>query len=140
MRLFKLNLGLPLYINTFFSFAFFVHVTFIGYGIKYPHAPSVKLFTKNFNELDELPISFKVCVSELTNSHDRYKKFGYNNVWSFYRGNLRYYKGKVNDERTWVGWAGHKNNSTVNSVKGGYGINKTKYSKLRQFDDRLRER
>ena len=113
MRLFKLKLGLPLYLNTIFSFAFFVHVTFIAYGIKYPHTPSVKLFTKSFNDLDGFPISFKVCVRELTNQHDRYKKFGYDSVWAFYRG-------IANDEGTWVGWAGHEDNSSMTSVKGGY--------------------
>ena len=119
--LLKLKLGLPLFINTFFLFAFFVHVTFIGYRIKYPETPSVKVFTKSFNELDEFPMSFILCVSELKNSHDRYKKFGYDDIWSFYRGNLRYYKGMAYDDSTLVGWAGNT------TVKGGYYINKTKH-------------
>ena len=111
-KLSKPKLKLPaFFINTCFSFAFFVHVAFIGYGIIYPDTPSIKLYTKSFKEMDEFPISFKLCVSELTNSHNRYKRFGYDSIWSFY-------KGVANDEGKWVGWSGHKDNSTITSVRG----------------------
>lgn len=116
----KIKLRLPVFINTLFLFAFFVHVTYIGYGIKFPDIPSVKLFTKSFNELDEFPISFKLCVTELENSHAQYQKFGYDDLWSFYKGNSMYDKSMANDEGRWVGWAGHKDNSTITSVKGVY--------------------
>ena len=59
--------------------------------------------------LDEFPVSFQICVKEQTNSQDRYIKFGYDNIWSFYKGITDY-------DGVWVGWAGH--NSTKTSVKG----------------------
>ena len=107
----KPKMKLTFFLNTCFSLAFFVHMAFIGYGIRYPDTPSIKFYTKSFKEMEEFPISFKLCVSELANSHDRYKKFGYDSLWSFY-------KGIANDEGTWVGWSGHKDNSTITSVRG----------------------
>ena len=108
---FKFKARLLFFINALFLFAFFVHVGYIGYGIKYPDTPSIKRYTKDFNELDEFPISFKLCVSELTNPHNRYQKFGYDSIWSFFKGRA--------DDGVWVGWTGH-NNSTKRSVRGRF--------------------
>ena len=83
MKIVELKSRLPLLVNTIFSLVFFVHVAIIGYGIKYPEDLSTKTYKK---ELNEFPVSFKICVKELVNSQDRYKKFGYQNIWSFYRG------------------------------------------------------
>ena len=103
---FKKILRCPILMNFVFSLVLLVHVAFIGYRIKFPQHPSTKMYAK---ALDEFPVSFQICVKEQTNSQDRYIKFGYDNIWSFYKGITDY-------DGVWVGWAGH--NSTKTSVKG----------------------
>ena len=102
---------ISIFINFVFSMVLFVHVAFIGYGIKYPHHPSTKMYTKALHELAELPVSFQLCVKEQNNPQNRYIKLGYDNIWSFYKGTTGF-------DGAWVGWAGHENHSTISSVKG----------------------
>ena len=113
-KLEKFKSRLPLVINTVFALVFLVHSTMIGYGIMYPDEPTTKFYRKNFSDLDVFPLNFKICVKELNSPDDRYSKFGYENLWEFY-------KGIAGDEvnGTWVGWAGHrKTNSTISNAKG----------------------
>ena len=108
----KLKSRLPIIINTVFTLVFFVHAAFIGYGIKYPDQPSTKLYSKDINELDVFPISFKLCVKELENPLERYRKVGYADVWDFY-------KGLTDSSGSWVGWSGNNTgNSERTSVEG----------------------
>ena len=110
----KLKLRLPFFINSVFTLLFFVHATLIGYGIKNPDNPSIKHYTKDLNEMTSFPLNIDICVKELPNSHDRYSRFGYDTIWSFYKGITRDY-----GNSTWVGWAGQtKSNSTISNVEG----------------------
>ena len=105
------NSRLPIIINSVFTLVFLVHAAFIGYGIKYPDQPSIKLNKKDVNELDSFPISFKICVKELENPWERYKKVGYSTLWNFYKG-IPDFSG------SWVGWSGNKTGNTRTSVEG----------------------
>ena len=111
-KLVKLKSRFPILINTVFTLVFFVHAAFIGYGIKYPDHPSTKFYTKDLSQLDSFPISFKLCVKELTNPSERYRKVGYADVWDFH-------KGLTDSSGSWVGWAGNKTGtSNRSSVEG----------------------
>ena len=108
----QIKLRFPIFINVVFSLVLFVHVAFIGYGIKYPAHPSTKMYQKPLHELKEFPVTFQICVKEKNNSHSRYIRLGYEDIWSFYKG-VPYFDGVL------VGWAGHDEyNSTISSVKG----------------------
>ena len=94
---------------------FLVHAAFIGHGIKYPVQPSIKLYSKDVNELDSFPISFKICVKELENPSERYKKVGYSTVWNFF-------KGLPDSSGSLVGWSGNNTgNTSRTSVEGTNG-------------------
>ena len=113
----KLRMRLPIFINAVFTLVFFVHAAFIAYGIKYPDQPSTKIYTKSLDEFDFFQLSFKLCVKEIGNINKRYKNFGYDSIWSFYKGSPYDYDDIA--DGIWVGWAGHsKNNSTLSTVKG----------------------
>ena len=106
---------LPFLFNGTLVIAFIIHISIIAYNIKHPDFPSVKVYSKNLQDLDEFPLSFKLCARELSNITDRYREFGYNNVWSFFQGRRRFTAGK------WFGWAGHgEGNKTLASVIGGH--------------------
>ena len=95
--------------------AFIIHISTIAYNIKHPDFPSVKIYSRNLKDLDEFPLSFKLCARELTNITDRYKEFGYRNVYAFFQGRKVFHEGK------WFGWAGHGvGNETLASVVGRY--------------------
>ena len=110
-KILELKSRLPIMINSVFTLVFLVHAAFIGYGIKYPDHPSIKLYSKDVDELDEFPISFKFCVKELENPFERYKKVGYAHIWDFY-------KGLTDSSGSWVGWSGNKTGRTRTSVEG----------------------
>ena len=110
-KLLQLKSRLPIIINSVFTLVFLVHAAFIGYGIKCPDQPSIKLYSKNIDELDVFPISFKFCVKELVNPSERYKKIGYKNVWNFY-------KGLLDSSGSLVGWCGNRTCNTRTSVEG----------------------
>ena len=122
-KLQKFKLRFPLIINTVFALVFFAHSTMIGYGIMYPDEPTTKFYRKKFSDLDLFPLNFKICVKELTNPKDRYSKFGYNDIWKFYKGTdgdeVNGMEENMNNNGTWVGWAGHtKINSTISNAEG----------------------
>ena len=106
---------LPFLFNGTLVIAFIIHISIIAYNIKHHDFPSVKVYSKNLQDLDEFPISFKLCATELTNKTDRYKEFGYNDVYAFFQGRKRFGAGR------WFGWAGHgEGNKTMASVIGGH--------------------
>ena len=110
-KILQLKSRLPMIMNTVFTLVFLIHAAFIGYGIKYPDQPSIKLYTKDLSELDSFPISFKICVKELENPSERYNRVGFATVWTFYSG-LPDYSG------LFVGWSGNKTGNTRTSVEG----------------------
>ena len=66
------------------------------------------------------PLNY-ICARELVNISDRYRKFGYDDVYAFFQGRKSYLKGE------WFGWAGHGGgNETLASV-----IGKNCFAKLR---------
>ena len=104
---------LPFLFNSTLVIAFIIHISIIAYNIKHPDFPSVKVYSKNLQDLDEFPISFKLCARELTNMTGRYREFGYNDVYAFFQGRRGFFAGK------WFGWAGHgEGNKTLASVIG----------------------
>ena len=111
-KILQVKSRLPIIINSVFTLVFFVHAAFIGYGIKCPDHPSIKLYSKNIDEFDVFPISFKFCVKELENPLERYRKVGYANAWDFF-------KGITDSSGSWVGWSGNNTgNTTRTSVEG----------------------
>ena len=104
---------IPFLFNGTLVIAFIIHVSTIAYNIKHPDFPSVKVYSKKLQDLDEFPLSFKLCARELVNISDRYRKFGYNDVYAFFQGRKSYWQGE------WFGWAGHgEGNETLASVIG----------------------
>ena len=106
-------LKLNLLINVILVLVFIIHITFIGYNIKYPDIPSVRVFSKDLRNIKDFPLSFKLCAEEETNMKERYRKFGYDSIYAFYQGRQRMEGGN------WFGWAGHGNgNETLGTVLG----------------------
>ena len=100
-------------LNVILVLAFIIHITFIGYNIKYPDIPSVRVFSKHLRNVQDFPLSFKLCAEEQTNMQELYRKFGYDSIYAFYQGRQRLNRG------TWFGWAGHGNgNETLGTVLG----------------------
>ena len=122
----KSRLPMPIIINSVFTLVFLVHAAFIGYGIKYPDQPSIKLYKKDVNELDSFPISFKICVKELENPSERYEKVGYSTLWNFYKG-IPDFSG------SWVGWSGNKTGNTRTTAEGTDFYHLTQKCQLRPF-------
>ena len=104
---------IPILVNGILVIAFIIHISTIAYNIKHPDFPSVKVYSRDLKDLDEFPLSFKLCARELTNISDRYKEFGYSSVYAFFQGRKRFLGGE------WFGWAGHdERNETLASVAG----------------------
>ena len=105
--------NLPFVLNGTLVIASIIHISTIAYKIKHPDFPSIKVYSRNLKDLDQFPLSFKLCARELVNISDRYRKFGYNDVYAFFQGRRSYWRGK------WFGWAGHdEGNETLTSVIG----------------------
>ena len=100
---FHIKSRIPIFINTFFLLIFSIHAAIIGFWIIYPENHSTKVYKKDIKDLDAFPLSFKICLRELTNPQDRYSKIGYENIWSFF-------KGTINGQT--VGWASQTENKT----------------------------
>ena len=99
--------------NAILIVAFTIHISCIGYYIKNPDTPSVRVFTRELKNFSQLPVSFKLCAEEQANMNDRYRKFGYSNIYSFFQGRKRTWHGN------WFGWAGHgEENQTLGTVLG----------------------
>ena len=98
--------------NAILVLAFIIHISYIGYSIKYPETPSVRVYLRNLSDLMKFPVSFKLCAEEKINPTARYKKYGYENVVAFFQGRPDMYG-------NWFGWAGHRNgNETLGKVTG----------------------
>ena len=125
-KILRLKSRLSIIINFVFTLVFLVHAAFIGHGIKYPVQPSIKLYSKDVNELDSFPISFKICVKELENPSERYKKVGYSTVWNFF-------KGLPDSSGSLVGWSGNKTGNTRTTAEGTDFYHLTQKCQLRPF-------
>ena len=112
-KIFHITSKLPIIVNILFTMVFIVHISFIGYGMKYPANPETKIYSKELKDLGEFPIVFKLCLKELESFDERYKRQGYNDIFEFFKGNLKS-GGKM------VGWAGQKKSS--GSVKGNISL------------------
>ena len=98
-------------LNFLFLCVFFGHILQIGYNLKNPEIPSVKVYKKQLKDI-EFPITFKLCLLEKSTSSDRYKSLGYNDSQGFYRGQNRF-------DQSVVGWNGHTSNkTTLASIQG----------------------
>ena len=111
-KIFNITSKLPIIVNIIFTMVFIVHISFIGYGMKYPTNPEIKIYSKELKDLGEFPIVFKLCLKELESFDERYKRHGYNSIFDFFKGNLS--GGKM------VGWAGQKKSG--GSVKGNISL------------------
>ena len=81
-----------------------------AYNILYPEIPSFKVYEKELGNID-FPISFKLCVREISNINKRYKEYGYDETFDFFVGKSYF------EESYYVGWNGNDNRSSGH-VKG----------------------
>ena len=87
-----------------------VHVIYIGYYNFYPEFPSVRVFKTDLKDII-FPISFKICVEDITENQARFEKLGYWSEWHYFLG-----QSKFNDKK--IGWNGHtENGSTLGSAE-----------------------
>ena len=98
-------------INLILLVACVVHVSVNGYYILYPELPLIRVLKKSLHDID-FPLAFTLCISEITNSLDRYRDVGYLNYRYFFKGKSMY-------NSSLHGWSGHtENGSTIASVEG----------------------
>ena len=99
------------FLNILFFCVFLGHILRIGFKLKNPEFPSVKVYKKELKDI-EFPITFKLCLLENNRSSERYKRLGYTTSIGFYSGQSMF-DGNV------VGWNGHtRNTTTLASLKG----------------------
>ena len=96
--------------NFIFFLAFICHISIIGYQLRFPSISSFKVYFKERHTV-EFPLIFKLCVRELKNNSDRYKRVGYAEERSFYYGS-------INPEKKIIGWNGNANGSAIGTVEG----------------------
>ena len=110
-------------LNFIFFCAFICHIIIIGYGLKNPSIPNVKVYHKDFKDI-EFPLIFKLCVRELENGSQRYMRLGYEEERSYYYGILnpenKTFNLYTNYGEKMVGWNGYANGSSVGSVEGEF--------------------
>ena len=110
----NMNINLKLImivLNLIFLIACVVHVSVNGYYILHPQLPSLRFLKKSLHDLD-FPLAFKLCVSEINKSSDRYKRVGYSD-------NNDFFKGRSMFNSSLYGWCGHTvNGSIIASVQG----------------------
>ena len=63
-------------VNSIFTIVFICHVIWIGYDLKYPDNPNVKIYAENLKNI-QFPLLFKFCIREIEIRPDRYKQVGY---------------------------------------------------------------
>ena len=105
---------LPTILYGLFMIAFLVHVFSIGYSLKHPDHPSVMTSIQDLKDF-QFPIVLKICIQEMENIYDRYKKIGYTKENELFSGKSRF-------SNETYGWNGHNKNNTslFSSVNGMY--------------------
>ena len=98
--------------NIVFFCCFLVHISLNGYYILYPSLPEIKRTNVNLKDIN-LPLSLKVCVSEISNSYERYSNFGYKYAFTFFEGRSTY-------NESLFGWAGHSKDGSTREEISGY--------------------
>ena len=94
--------------------SFLTHTFIIGYYEVYPSETTTR-FIKRRLDLIEFPVLFKVCLNPAFDE-DKFRKFGYDNLWNFFLGRSVWTTG--HGARVY-GWAGHQENgSTLSSPEG----------------------
>ena len=82
-----------------------------GYYILFPDWPEIKITNKDLKDI-EFPLSFRICVSEIDNSYERYTDHGYTHDFAFFNGESSY-------NSSLIGWNGHtQNGSTIGPLRG----------------------
>lgn len=103
--------SIPKIINLIFAIVFSIHIATIGYLRVYPENPSVRVYDKDFKDI-EFPSAFKFCLREQYGALKRYNKIGYLDKWAFFEGRPILHGG-------YFGWAGRdRNKSTLGTVTG----------------------
>ena len=83
----------------------------VFYKLVNPELPSIHEYETKLKDI-EFPISFKICLNDPKNTHDRYQKIGYKDVYRFFKGTSKYNKSHV-------GWSGHtKDGATIGTTEG----------------------
>ena len=99
------------FFNILFFCVFLGHILRIGFKLKNPEIPSVKMYKRELKDI-EFPLTFKLCLLENKTSSERYKRLGYDNANGFYAGQSMF-------DSKYVGWNGHSSNKTTfASVQG----------------------
>ena len=101
------------FISTLLVIACIIHIGYIVYFILNPDYPIPRQYKKALKDI-EFPVSFQICVNEINFTDEKYQKFGYDGLWNYFKGESRY-------NSSLVGWAGHKQNysmETFGSVEG----------------------
>ena len=72
----NLRFSMGTMVNSIFTIVFICHILWIGYDLKYPTNPHVKIYAENLRNI-QFPLLIKFCVREKENMADRYKRVGY---------------------------------------------------------------
>ena len=104
-----------LFLNIALMIACSVHVSNILRDSMFPELPNVKHYENDLNNI-EFPITFKFCFMASDTNRERrnwiFKKFGYNSIVQFFRGQSMF-------DKSLVGWSGHtENGTTMTSTEG----------------------
>ena len=99
-------------INFVLAVACLSQIIINAYNTLYPEIPSLKVYEKELGNID-FPISFKLCVREISNINKRYKDYGYHEPFDFFIGKSYF------EESYYVGWNGNfDDNQSSGHVKG----------------------
>ena len=99
-------------LTVFLVLSCLVHLSYITYYSVYPEMPEITVQRIDLEEMEDFPLSFRLCMFEPQNSFHRYVNIGYDNLGAFYMGlNMR--------NKSLFGWKGHfENGSTFASATG----------------------
>ena len=95
-------------LNIVLAIACVAHIGINAYYALYPDIPSMKQYKADLGKI-VFPVSFTICIRELSNETERYKAFGYTGYWDFYSG--------ISREGVF-GWNGDFENGSSLTVKG----------------------
>ena len=98
-------------LNFLFFICFIIHILFILYYSIYSKIPENITFNKELPDVS-FPILFKICLFETEDNYAKFREFGYEGVYNYFRGESMFNK-------SIIGWAGHtENGSVITTVKG----------------------